>query len=110
MLWECSSKEEFPPAEEGAASFRGKVEEVAVRTTTQVASGMIHLMIVDIWIWGSSLFLPQALVLVISGWKGLLAIALRPLFAVLKAAVEVFSLRVLKAYTCWTIGLLGVSK
>ena len=68
-------------------------------TTTQVASGMIHLMAVGIWIWGSSFLFPQALIPVNSGWKGLLAIGLGPLFATLKAAAGVFSLGVLKAYT-----------
>jgi len=42
----------------------------------------------------------QALIPVNSSWKGLLAIVLCPLFAALKDAVGVFSLRVLKAYTC----------
>ena len=48
-------------------------------------------MAVGIWIWGSSFLFPQALIPVNSGWKGLLlAIVLRPLFAALKAAVEIF--------------------
>jgi hypothetical protein len=33
--------------------FVRHTDEVAVRTTTQVASGMVHLMAVGIWIWGS---------------------------------------------------------
>ena len=73
--------------------------EVAVRTTTQVASGMIHLMAVGIWIWGSSFLFPQALIPVNSGWWDLLAIGLRPLFAALKAAMGVFSLGLLKEQT-----------
>jgi hypothetical protein len=73
--------------------------EVAVRTTTQAASGMIHLMAVGIWIWGSSFLFPQALIPVNSGWQGLLAIGVRPLFAALKAAVGVSSLGMLKAHT-----------
>jgi hypothetical protein len=75
-------------------------DEVAVRTTTQVAPGMIHLMAFGIWIWGSSFLFPQASIPVNSGWQGLLAIGLRPLFVALKAAVGVFSLGVLKAHTC----------
>ena len=43
-------------------------DEVAVRTTSQAASGMIHLMAVGIWIWGSSFLFPQALIPVNSGW------------------------------------------
>ena len=31
--------------------FVRHTDEVAVRTTTQAASGMIHLMAVGIWIW-----------------------------------------------------------
>jgi len=80
--------------------FVRHTEEVAVRTTTQVASGMMHPMAVGIWIWGSSFLFPQALIPVNSGWKGLLAIGLRHFFAALKAAVGVFSLGVLKAHTC----------
>ena len=78
-------------ASNGLLLFVRHTEEVAVRTTTQVASGEIHLMAVGIWIWGSSFLFPQALIPVNSGWKGLLlAIVLRPLFAALKAAVEIF--------------------
>jgi hypothetical protein len=67
-----------------------------------MASGIneIHLMAVGIWIWGSSFLFPQASIPVNSGWKGLLAIGLRPLFAALKAAVGVLFLGVLKAHTC----------
>lgn len=54
---------------------------------------------VGIWIWGSSFLSLQALIPVNSGSKGLLSPALRPLFAASKAAVGVFSLGVLKAYT-----------
>ena len=61
---------------------------------------MNHLMAVGIWIWGSSFLFPQASIPVNSGWQGLLAIGLRPLFVALKAAVGVFSLGVLKAHTC----------
>jgi len=42
-------------------------DEVAVRTTTQAAAGMIHLMAVGIWIWGSSFLFPPALIPVNSG-------------------------------------------
>jgi len=76
-----------------------EMEGGAVRLTSQVASGMIHLMAVGIWIWGSSFLSPQALIPVNSGRKGLLTLALRPLFAALMAFEGVLSLRVLKAYT-----------
>ena len=48
--------------------FVRHTDEVTVRTTTQVASGIIHLMAVGIWIWGSSFLFPQALIPVNSGW------------------------------------------
>jgi len=64
-------------------------EKVALRTTTQVASAMIHLMTNGIWIWGGSSFLsPRA---VSFGGKGLLTVSLGPLFVTLKAAVGVNS-------------------
>ena len=61
-------------------------EEVAVRTPTQVASDMIHLMAVGIWILDPHFLFPLALISVNSGWKGPLAIDLRHLFAALKVA------------------------
>jgi len=48
--------------------FVRHTDEVAVRMTTQVASGMIHLMAVGTWIWGSSFLFPQALIPLNSGW------------------------------------------
>jgi hypothetical protein len=60
---------------------------------------MIHLMAVGIWTWISSFLFLQASILVNFGWKGLLAIGLRPLFAALKAAMGVFSLGLLKEQT-----------
>jgi len=69
-----------------------------VKTTTQVASAMIHLVVtVGIWIWGSLFLSVQALIPVNSGSKGPLSPALRPLFAAPKATVGVISLGVHKA-------------
>ena len=48
--------------------FERRTERVAARTTTQVATGMIHLvMTVEVWIWGFSLLFPQALIPANSG-------------------------------------------
>jgi hypothetical protein len=57
------------------------------------ALGKTHSMAIGIWCWGSLFLSFQAVLSVNSGWKGLLAIALRPLFAALKADVGVFFLR-----------------
>jgi hypothetical protein len=76
------------------------------KTTTKRginSSGVGYIFLPDdneILIWGSSFLSPQALILVNSGWMGLLAIASRPLFAALEAAVGVVSLGVLAAYKC----------
>jgi len=44
-------------SKQSAVSFREAYEKVAARRTTQVASGMILLvMTIEIWIWGSSIF------------------------------------------------------